>query len=1169
MRLLFVCLAVAVTFGATAQSSDSFALTPPLVSQAITSCGDLTVSDGLIDSSATTGRGNILSNGNIKVTGGKVDGDAIAGPGKTVTRSGSGTITGTIASATTAFPCSFVDLSALSTTLASANDNATIPLSAQHKNPVSSGGDFTLSGGDSLTLQAGTYYFHKFSMSGGSTITLAGPVRILATSDVNVSGGSIAGANQWQLHFWASSTKFVVSSSTFVGFIYAPSATLTVSAGTVFGGVYGGTVTVSGNSHVTRTIDDTPPVVTIISPLDHQAVIDRSQVPVHGTVTDSETAITAFQVNGTNVVLSGDGSFDVTLNLSTATPPVITATATNAAGLSATSSVTVQSALSQLAVAPPSLSVDQNATGQLSAIGTYADGSTANVTASATWVSSAPSIATVNGGVVTGVSPGMATITATIGSLSGSATVTVNPLLQSITVAPSTATVVIGAKQAFTANGTYSDGTTRNLTNGVTWTSSDTGLASIDATGLATGLSAGTVTIRAALVSVSGSATLTILATPTIASVQPTRGRMSGGDTVTITGTNFGATNTTSVTFGGFTAVVNGANATTITVTTPSHAAGTVDVTVTAPTGIVTKTAAFTYLAPPTVTAVTPNRGKAAGADSITVTGSNFDAGGTTTLKIGATPATNVVVTSPTSLTATTPAGTAGTTSVTVTTAGGSGTLSSAFTYVASPAITSFTPAQGPVGTSVTINGTNFDAVAANDVVMIGGAPAVITSATTTRLVATVAANAVTGPVSVATVGGTATSAANFVILIYRSLQFTSSATAIQNGGQLQWGASITKFDNTSFDVTSSAVWTSSDSTVATVSSTGLVNSVAPGASDITVAFSGLTATVHLAITTPVSLPPPTIQGPTLDPTIVTPIADSIRFLYTGPNAIQTGVAPNAIADNRAAVVSGRVLDVSGAPLPGVVVTTAQHPELGQTVTRVDGRYDFVWNGGGTLHLVFAKAGYLSSDRMVTTRWNQQKPVDDVVLVAYDGAVATITAGAPSIQVAQGSSVTDTDGTRHATILFPGGTTATLVNADGTTQPASTLHVRATEFTVGANGPKAMPALLPANSGYTYCVELSVDEAAGVTFSNPLPVYVENFINFPVGTPVPWATSTALSKSGSRPRTASSSRSFLSRMAQSRSTATVTASPITRRASRTTSSRSSRPSTPQGKRCGV
>ena len=159
---------------------------------------------------------------------------------------------------------------------------------------------------------------------------------------VNVSGGSTAGANQWKLRFWSSGTKFVVSSSSLGGFVYAPSAVLTVSAGTVAGSVYGGAVTVSGNSHVTRTIDATPPVVTITSPLDHETVVDLSQVAVHGTVIDPETPITSFQVNGADVVVASDGSFTVTLNLSAASPALISATATNAAGLSATSAITVQ-----------------------------------------------------------------------------------------------------------------------------------------------------------------------------------------------------------------------------------------------------------------------------------------------------------------------------------------------------------------------------------------------------------------------------------------------------------------------------------------------------------------------------------------------------------------------------------------------------------------------------------------------------------------------------------------------------------------------------------------------------------------------------------------------------------------------------------------------------------
>jgi hypothetical protein len=50
-----------------------------------------------------------------------------------------------------------------------------------------------------------------------------------------------------------------------------------------------------------------------------------------------------------------------------------------------------------------------------------------------------------------------------------------------------------------------------------------------------------------------------------------------------------------------------------------------------------------------------------------------------------------------------------------------------------------------------------------------------------------------------------------------------------------------------------------------------------------------------------------------------------------------------------------------------------------------------------------------------------------------------------------------------------------------------------------------MPADLPPASAYTYAVDLSADEAAGVTFSQPVPFYVENFIGFPVGAPIPAA----------------------------------------------------------------
>ena len=103
---------------------------------------------------------------------------------------------------------------------------------------------------------------------------------------------------------------------------------------------------------------------------------------------------------------------------------------------------------------------------------------------------------------------------------------------------------------------------------------------------------------------------------------------------------------------------------------------------------------AFTYIAPPTVSSVAPNNGLAAGGTAVTITGTNFAAGATVTF--GATAATNVVVVSSTSITATTPAGSAGAVTVTVTNSNGlSGSLASAFTYIAPPTVSSVAPNNG------------------------------------------------------------------------------------------------------------------------------------------------------------------------------------------------------------------------------------------------------------------------------------------------------------------------------------------------------------------------------------------------------------------------------------------------------------------------------------------
>ncbi len=173
--------------------------------------------------------------------------------------------------------------------------------------------------------------------------------------------------------------------------------------------------------------------------------------------------------------------------------------------------------LTAIAVTSASPSVAVGATDQFTAMGTYSDSSTANITSSVTWTSSSNSVATVSGtGTALGVAAGSSIITASLNGVTGTAGLTVSagaaPTLGSIAVTSASPTVAVGATDQFTATGTYSDGSTANITSSVTWTSSNTAAATISAAGLAAGVAAGSSAITAALSGVTGSATLTVTA---------------------------------------------------------------------------------------------------------------------------------------------------------------------------------------------------------------------------------------------------------------------------------------------------------------------------------------------------------------------------------------------------------------------------------------------------------------------------------------------------------------------------------------------------------------------------------------------------------------------------------------------------------------------------------
>jgi hypothetical protein len=201
---------------------------------------------------------------------------------------------------------------------------------------------------------------------------------------------------------------------------------------------------------------------------------------------------------------------------------------------------------------------------------------------------------------------------------------------------------------------------------------------------------------------------------PAVTAVAPKQGLPAGGNTVTITGTNF--TGATAVRFGAVPVPADATftvdSPTQITVTAPAQAAGVVDITVTTPSGTSPVVAAdrYTYAPAPAVTALNPNQGPTNGGTAVIITGTAFT--NVTAVKFGSLAATNFTVNSATQITATAPAQAAGVVDVAVTTPSGTSPAVAAdnFTYVAPPSIISIVPNHGPAagGTSVTISGSNF-----------------------------------------------------------------------------------------------------------------------------------------------------------------------------------------------------------------------------------------------------------------------------------------------------------------------------------------------------------------------------------------------------------------------------------------------------------------------------
>jgi 6-phosphogluconolactonase len=154
--------------------------------------------------------------------------------------------------------------------------------------------------------------------------------------------------------------------------------------------------------------------------------------------------------------------------------------------------------LTSIAITPASPSIALGTTTQLTATGSYSDGTKKDISSQVTWASVTTTVATVStAGLATSVAVGTSAITAMLSGVTGNDTLTVTAAtVVSIAITPAKPTIAPGKTLQFTATGTYTDKTTKDLTTSVAWGAAPPSVATIGPnTGLASAVGVGTATI--------------------------------------------------------------------------------------------------------------------------------------------------------------------------------------------------------------------------------------------------------------------------------------------------------------------------------------------------------------------------------------------------------------------------------------------------------------------------------------------------------------------------------------------------------------------------------------------------------------------------------------------------------------------------------------------------
>jgi 6-phosphogluconolactonase (cycloisomerase 2 family)/uncharacterized protein YjdB len=587
---------------------------------------------------------------------------------------------------------------------------------------------------------------------------------------------------------WSSSAPTVASVRNSAG---AKGITIAVSPGSsmitaTLGAMSGSTMlTVTAASLVSIGVTPTNPSIAngLTDALKATGVYtDNSMHDLTSMVTWSSSAPTIVTVSNTA------GTTGVTTAVS---PGSSTITATLDAVSGSTTLTVTAATLVSIGVTPAIASIAMGLKTQFTAMGTYTDNSTQNITAKVVWTSSAPSIATVSNasgydGLTIALSPGPATITATLGTIAGSTGLTVTPAtLVSIGLTPTSPSIATGLTAQFVATGVYTDNSTQNLTTSVAWTSSDPTVVAVSnasgSNGLATALGQGSVTITASSGGVSGSTGLTVTpATLVSIGVTPISTSIAAGLTTQFIATGVYTDNSTQ-------------NLTTSVAWTSSD---------------------------PTVVAVSNAMGSnglatALGQGSVTITASSGGVSGSTGLTI--TPATLVSI----AVTPANPSIANGTTQQFVAT----GTYTDNSTQNLTTAITwaSSNPSLAAISNASGSNG----------------------------LATALGQGSVTITATVGTVSGWTSLTVTPATLV--SIAVLPSNPGIASGTSQQFAAIGTYTDNSTHDVTTSVAWGSSDINVATISNAsgcnGLATALGQGSVTITAALGSVSGSTGLSVT--------------------------------------------------------------------------------------------------------------------------------------------------------------------------------------------------------------------------------------------------------------------------------------------------------------------------------